>query len=147
MEDCELCGRPTEHVYVVDVEGVELRVCPKCAKGKKVVRDESVPAKAPKPGRVQHAQHAELQLVDDYGARIRAGRESMKIPMRVLAEMLNEKETFLSRVEEQKTAPPEALVKKLEKALGIKLLEEPAAEASESARRGKENATLGDFVG
>ena len=147
MEDCELCGRPTERVYVVDVEGVELRVCPKCAKGKKVIRDASVPIKTSKLRSAPRAQHGELQLVDDYGARIRSGREAMKIPLKVLAEMLNEKETFLSRVEEQKTAPPEALVKKLEKALGIRLLEEPPAEAQESARRGKENATLGDFVG
>jgi putative transcription factor len=147
MEECELCGRKADQTYVVEVEGVELRVCSKCAKGKKATRNASVQntgTRAPSPQR--HTSRQEMQVVDNYGERIRDARVAMKIPLKVLAEMLNEKETFLSRVESEKTSLPEPLARKLEKALSIKLLEEAALEPEEHRRGAKDRATLGDFV-
>ncbi len=147
MEECELCGRRAEQVYVVDVEGVELRVCPKCAKGKRVIRAAASEQKKPQVRSMQAPKrHAELQVVDNYGERIKAARTAMKIPLKVLAEMINEKETFLARVETEKTSLPEPLARKLEKALSIKLLEEASLEPEEHSRSSKDRATLGDFV-
>lgn len=87
------------------------------------------------------------EIAEDYGSRVRIAREQMKIPVRVLAEMLNEKEGLIKRVEQQKTLPPEALRKKLEKALGIRLGEAAPSESSSYHGAGKaEEATLGEFV-
>ncbi len=142
-----MCGRRTDQIYVVGVEGVELRVCPKCAKGKKVMRDTSVQAPGRRAGAVPRPRaRSELQAVDGYGERIRDARLAMKIPLKVLAEMINEKETFLTRVESERTSLPAPLARKLEKALSIKLLEEAALEPEEHRHGAKDRATLGDFV-
>ena len=147
MEDCELCGRQTEIAYVALVEDVELRVCPKCAKGKKIISSEGR-GRAQKGATAAKAEKGdEPALIEDYGRTIKEARERLKMPLKVLAEMINEKETFLNRVEAQRTTPPEALVRKLEKTLSIKLIEQE--KIGESRRPGikGEKATLGDFIG
>ena len=109
MEECELCGAQTKNAYVVNVEDVELRVCAKCAQGKKVLSKPSykIAAKATRPKREE-----DQPLVENYGKVIRAARDRMDLPLKVLAEMLNEKETLLSRVEQQSTLPTMKLMKK-----------------------------------
>jgi putative transcription factor len=114
MEECELCGRQTSDIYVVDVEGVELRACQRCAKGKKVLRTELESSKKAKPGKPWQQQakpkrEEDKELVENYGEAIRKARERMKLPIRVLAEMINEKEHLLARVENEETHPTIAL--------------------------------------
>ena len=88
------------------------------------------------------------QVREGFGTAIRSRREQMKLPLKVLAEMLNEKEGMLSRVEQQKTLPPEDLIKKLEKTLNIKLEESGPQEPSAQRVQAKAGAaTLGEFVG
>jgi putative transcription factor len=150
MEDCELCGNSTSSVFVVDVEGVELRVCPKCAKGKRVVYKEEPKrtitkrAIAAKP---RKARPEEAEIVENYGAVVRNARESMQLPIKVLAEMINEKKTLLLRVEQQKTKPSIQLTKKLEKALNIRL-EQPLEDSYKRRFQSdkKSGATLGEFA-
>ncbi|MGC8537736.1 MAG: multiprotein bridging factor aMBF1 [Candidatus Micrarchaeia archaeon] len=151
MEECELCGNKTANIYIVDVEGVELRVCAKCAKGKHVIskvdtEEHSRPGRKPIPTSSTIKRQEEAEIIDDYGKVIREARERMKLPLNALAEMINEKETLLYRVENQKTLPTIELAKKLEKALGIKL--ERDASKAEDTRHGdrKESATLGEFM-
>jgi len=127
MEECELCGRNMESRHIVDVEGVELRVCTKCASGKKVIYKSNISLKQKNTKISESSNQKEFdqqELVSDYGVRIRKAREKMRIPTKVLAEMLNEKESFITRVEKEKTVPPDVLVNKLEKTLNIKLKEE-----------------------
>jgi putative transcription factor len=153
MEECELCGEPMQNVYGINVDSVELRVCAGCAKGKRIVYREEAKSKRP-PGRAggvhaaaQKPVRGEVEVVDDYGRKIRNAREAMRLPTKVLAEMINEKESLLIRVEGQRTLPNEKLTKKLEKALGIKL--EQVEEVSEAKGRPgrKDEATLGEFIG
>lgn len=146
MEDCELCGRQTAIVYVAQVEDVELRVCPKCAKGKKIISSEghNIARRGARAGKNEKSE--EPALIEDYGYTIKEARERLKIPLKVLAEMINEKETFLNRVEAQRTTPPEALVRKLEKALSIKLIEQEKPGESKRPSAKGEKATLGDFI-
>ena len=149
MEECELCGRQLKDVYVIDVENVEMRVCAACAKGKRVLRTEMErPAQkrgnpAAMPSRP--AREEDMVLIEGYGSAIHNARERMKLPIKVLAEMINEKEHYLQRVEEEKTEPTVALTKKLEKALSIKLTEEPRGEGRIQTKKATE-ATLGEFV-
>ena len=95
MEECEICGKRSEDIYVVNVEEAELRVCTRCAKGKKIV--SRVVERKSLPKGMGMAKRPDIeQLVDNYGAVIHEARERMKIPVKVLAEMLNEKETIFS---------------------------------------------------
>ncbi len=128
MEECELCGRSTEIVHVIDIEGAEMRVCASCANGKRLLYKEDKRAAHKSSVDLQvKSQRVEkgdmFELVPDYGTVIHNARERLKIPIKVLAEMINEKEHFLARVESQKTVPPDALVGKLERALNVKLRE------------------------
>ncbi len=146
MEECELCGKRTSDVYIVNVEDVELRVCTKCASGKKIVSKLVEQRKVPKTYTTERKNDYEL-LVDDYGTVIRNARERMKIPVKVLAELINEKETYLLHVEQQKTRPSEALRKKLERELGITLVDKSAASGDSShGRGGGDGIVLGDFI-
>jgi putative transcription factor len=147
VKECELCGRQTEERYIATVENVELRVCTRCAKGRHVT-PEFVPAsRSFSTGLARPEMSGEI--VEDYGNRVRIAREHMKIPIKVLAEMISEKEGVISRVEQQKMTPPDPLRKKLEHALKIKLIEEASSESSPyKGGSGKsEEATLGEFVG
>lgn len=150
MEDCELCGNPTGDIYVVSVEDVELRVCAKCAKGKKVITVQSDSNKkkpqAQRSFMPQRKKEEDQSLIENYGTAIRNAREKMQLPLPVLAEMLNEKETLLLRIEQQQTLPPIALTKKLEKALKIKLIDESVDTEANSGGRSGDKVTLGDFI-
>jgi uncharacterized protein (TIGR00270 family) len=151
MEECELCGRQMSVVYVVSIEGVEFRVCANCAKGKKIVSEPNE-RKPNSNGSYSKRERSESDesgpaLIDGYGTVIRNAREGLKIPIKVLAEMINEKETFLARVEEEKTEPPMPLVKKLEKTLNINLIsatDKPETKTHSIGQRG--NVTLGDYA-
>ncbi|MDE1865214.1 MAG: TIGR00270 family protein [Candidatus Micrarchaeota archaeon] len=144
--ECELCGRQTEERYIANIENVELRVCARCAKGRHVT-EEVIPRNRAQETRPVTIVAADDEIAEDYGSRIRRAREHMKIPVRVLAEMISEKEGVVTRVEQQKMVPPEALRKKLEKALGIRLGETATMENQSYHGSGKsEEATLGEFV-
>jgi putative transcription factor len=145
VEECEICGSKTKDVYIVNVEDVELRVCTKCAKGKKIVSKVVERTNKPKMAGIE-SKKEEAQLIDDYGVAIHNAREAMKLPLKVLAEMLNEKETLLLRIEQQKTLPSVELTKKIEKALSIKLADtgEPQ-EKSYGGNRG-DKITMADYI-
>ncbi len=148
MKECELCGRQTEERYIANIENVELRVCTRCAKGHHVTPEAAPARRQSSPSGSQRAEAAE-EIAEDYGSRIRVARERMKIPVKVLAEMISEKEGVITRVEQQKMVPPDALRKKLERALQIKLSEAaPDSDSAPSRGSGRaEEATLGEFVG
>ncbi len=146
MEECEICGSKTNDVYIVNVEDVELRVCTKCAKGKKIVSKVVDRKNAPKSVAKAAKSEAPL-LVENYGTKIHNARESMKLPLKVLAEMINEKETLLLRVEQERTLPPAELVKRLEKALGIKLTDTAELQVERNISvGGGDKITLGDYI-
>jgi putative transcription factor len=150
VEECELCGRQTRDIYVVNVESVELRACASCAKGKKVIRTELESAKQSansRNARPVHVREEDRPLVENYAKVIREARERMKLPIKVLAEMINEKEHLLLRIEEEKTLPTIALTKKLEKVLKVKLTEEPKEDKERFTTRQQQKPTIGDFIG
>lgn len=145
MEECEICGARAKDIYVVNVEEVELRVCPKCAKGKKIVARISE-QKAAMQMQAARAKNEPAQLIENYGRVVHNAREAMKLPLKVLAEMINEKETLLLRVEQQRTMPSQELSKKLERALKIKLTDNSEPGSANVALGRADKASLGEFI-
>jgi uncharacterized protein (TIGR00270 family) len=148
MEECELCGRKTDSVTVVLVEDVEFRVCSRCAEGKKVVsKPKQRLQKAQFPARNPEGQ--EEILIANFGETIRKGREKMDLPLKVVAEMLNEKLSLLRRIEDQQVRPPAELCKKLERLLSIKLTERAKdyEETGGAQQKAGGKPTIGDFLG
>ncbi|MGC8538509.1 MAG: multiprotein bridging factor aMBF1 [Candidatus Micrarchaeia archaeon] len=161
METCDICGKVINgDVYVCEVEGAVMHLCSSCAKGKKLV--ETIPAepshssaartkgavpRAPTSKQGNNLEEEGGNLVDNYGSIIRNAREALKLPLKVLAERISEKESTLLRVEEQKTLPTIKLTKKLEKELGIKITEqnvEPSSTSRQGAYKQQKEITLGD---
>ena len=141
--ECEICGVEGAE-YLVQVEGAKLYVCHACSGTGKLLR-------APQPQRSEedHAPRGriELEVADGYGAAISEARKRMGLPIEVLAERINEKHSFLERVEHEKTLPDEKLARKLERELGIKLLQEVASGAAVDVKdRQGAGMTLGDVL-
>jgi putative transcription factor len=142
MGECEMCGSG-EGSFLILVEGAKLHVCYNCAKHGKVL---SAPAPAPQRRLSVSREESERDVVADFGRKIKEARERMRIERKVLAELVNEKESFLERIEAEKTIPNETIALKLEKALGIKLFEEIKHEHVDIKKGKKGELTLGDVV-
>ncbi len=148
LSECEICGAEAP-LYTVEIDRARLRVCYDCSKSGKLIEAPRQQAKE-KPrsfeSEIRQQHRVELDLVTDYGRKIKSARERMHLTRNVLAEMINEKESFLLRVEEERTFPTESLAKKLEKALGIALYEEVGVSNQGVLRGEKKGLTLGDVI-
>ena len=85
-------------------------------------------------------------MVEDYAERIVKARNNRDLTRTAVAEIINEKESFLERIEKGKARPDEALAKKLEKELEIELLEEVSVGNFEPSKGKKGPLTLGDII-
>ena len=159
---CELCGGEIRGApRLVHIEGAELRVCVPCSKyGTEVQRPRAAPGgPAPAPRRAgsppspQPVQRRRRDLFDrmggelaeDYSDRIRRARQAKGWTEKQLALEIMERELLIKKVEKGDLVPEEELRKKLEKALGISLIE--SSEDEVKATRGKGmTTTLGDII-
>jgi putative transcription factor len=162
---CEMCGETIRGApKLIRVEGAELQVCMKCGKfGTEVqqvrrtdLRALPKPAgarPAPAPGggaaAVRHRRdmfdYMEGDVVDDYAVRIRHAREEKGLSQKDLAMQLKEKEHLIRKIENSELIPEEGVRKKLEKALGIRLIDAMVSE-EEKKLPGKLAPTLGDLT-
>lgn len=154
---CEICGRQTQMLRVVLIEGSELNACQDCARFG--VERSPRPKKTTAPVHVSEAlerrdkraqprdvlQDAAEELVPDYHIRIRKAREKLMWTPEDLGKKINEKKSVILKLEGGQIRPDDSLLRKLERMLGIKLKERPTlAQAPRSAvQRG---LTLGDFI-
>ncbi len=148
--NCDLCGKVDENLARVLIEGVELEVCPACSKFGKVIKP--VRRLSPKEQHKQFQKTAESQkekielLIENYAEIIKKRRESMGLSQKDFANRINEKESIIHKIETGTLAPPLSLAKKLEKALGIKLVEEHEEIHEIFKKKREEGFTLGDFI-
>lgn len=64
-----------------------------------------------------------IELVDRYGSRVRSAREKLGLSQQDLAKKLNERVTLIKKIEQETFRPPEAMGKKIENFLKIKIFE------------------------
>jgi len=158
--NCEVCGR---HIvgkpYRAVIEGAKMVVCGSCVKLGSAYWEERPqrPVKRtakPLPrisvsGKKQPPALAEaLELVDDFGLRVRRAREEMELSHEDLGRKIGEKVSVLRKIESGKMSPDLMLAEKLEHALKIKLLVPPSEPKAPSVAlsRPLEVPTLGDVV-
>lgn len=155
---CEMCGKDAP-LKTAMIEGTEMRVCPDCqeyghtvtkapeATGRsKVAEAMKKRAKRSRPRDV-YADHPEV-LIEDYGTRIRKARTKAGFSVEELADEINEKKSVISRTETNDHHPSDALVTKLERKLGISLMEkpEPTQLATNTGKKQGGPVTLGDLL-
>lgn len=150
--NCDLCGKVDERLFRTLIESVELNVCSDCSKFGKVIA--SVHRPSPKEQHMKFVQQNNLQekeekielLVEDYADIIKKRRESMGLTQKDFANKINEKESTIHKIETGTLEPQLSLAKKLEKFLGVKLVEEHQEKYEASKRKKEESFTLGDFI-
>ena len=64
-----------------------------------------------------------VEIIDDYGGAIREAREARGMDLEQFAASIQEKKGLLAKVEANNLIPDDKLIKKIEKALDIKLME------------------------
>ncbi len=141
--ECEICGAE-EAGYLILVEGAKLNVCSDCSSSGKLLRAPTAPTHHAEAG--QGRQKEEIEVVEGYGKIMADARKKLGLPLEVLAERINEKLSFLERVEHEKTLPDEKLAHKLQKELGIKLLQGVAVTSGGLIAGAKGGMTLGDIL-
>jgi putative transcription factor len=152
----------------VVIEGAKLTVCVECSKHGKVSWEDTpkpkpnplmpastAPSYTPIQGPIQIKKRntqarvdTSQELVEDYADVIRQAREKRGLSTEELGLKINEKESFLKKIEAGKTAPTELLISKLEHFLKITLLvpapdEKTAHTTSNAVSR---ELTLGDLI-
>lgn len=155
MVDCDICGKKGVS-FIIEVEGAKMAACQRCAYHGKILHsleEKKVPAKTdystPRQFRIEE------ELVDGYGQKIRKARETMKVteeeideygkkvrktrPMTIdeVARKANVRASWLDKVENEKIPPTIEEARKLEKVLGIKLVEKVEVSATPSAGKGE----------
>jgi len=166
--DCEVCGDVIFGKGVnVLIDGAKLVVCGRCASGATVVKTPVRPAPAaverktsktsrilPQAPRRRSAAGARTptvpdggELVEDYGQQIRKARQALQLSQEQFSQRIAEKVSVLQKIEAERLVPDDSLVRKLEHALKIHLIQKTMEVSSteEKFRRPLE-LTLGDVA-
>ncbi len=146
---CDICGKTPVRAQIL-LEGAKLLACARCMKSGKIIHrfydDEGGEAI---PQQRASAMKSEEDIVEGYGKIIRNARERAKLPLSVIAERVKEKESYLNAIENERLKPTVAVAKKLEKELGIKLVEkveQAIAPSAASSTKKFSEPTLGDLL-
>ena len=153
---CEVCGRQIRgKSYRTIIEGARMIACIECAKlgsgywdfeslkGGQKPQQKKVLPRTKRPTVIAD----DLELTDDVGLRVRQAREGMNLSHKDLGRKIGEKISVLRKIERGKMTPDQALTKKLEHALKIRLLipsSEPQAPIPTSSR--SQSVTLGELI-
>lgn len=141
MGVCEMCGAEASLMSAM-VEGTEMRVCAKCGKFGKVL---SRPQRAPQR-KVAATPEVVESIVDDFAKRIRGARERSGKTQKEFAQMLNEKESVIQKLETGQLNPPIKLARKLERVLKITLVEELEDAPVKAGKKDSGPLTIGDIL-
>jgi len=148
---CEMCGNDVESTSRVRVEGSVLRLCPGCARFGTAVDPPPAPAApsapagrprpaafAPRPAtgtrrleeRDLYGDIGELELAPDWPKRVRTAREGLGWTPEDFGKKLNEKKSVVLKLESGHIHPPDALVRKIEHLLKVRIRADPATAGS-----------------
>ena len=146
MPQCEICGKYTNELYTIEVEGAVLQVCKECStKGKFIakVREEK-----PKKEMIITNEQPVEELIDDYDKIIKQKRKEKNLTQEQLAKKINEQLITIKKIENGDLHPTEKQAKKFEKLFDIKLYQVIKRQSiNEIEKQKKPQAiTLGDIV-
>ena len=119
MANCDLCGKKTELISAL-VEGTMLSVCTNCSKFGNVVQLNK--SNINKPKVIEIDRYLD-DITDDFAEKIKTAREKLNLKQEELALKVQEKLSVIQCLESGKIKPQISAARKLEKFLGIKLIE------------------------
>jgi len=154
---CEVCGHEIfGQPYYRVIEGGRMTVCGRCAQFSNQEWDPRKPMAQPRrrrtaanarPRRRSDIEVAEsTELVENYGELIRKTRQRKGMTVEDFAKKLSEKESVIKKLEKEQLNPTMTLVRKVERALGITLIEEAEVGTGTVLTRPMGPRTLGDMI-
>jgi putative transcription factor len=162
---CEMCGKESEFTKIITVEGSKLRVCKECSrfgestegKGGAKKGAAGAPSRTVVEERLQarerrmktrsiYSDEETTDLIPEYPKVIREARMARDWKQEDLAAKLNEKASIIAKLENGSIRPNDALLKKLEHELGVKLTEKVAMVKPEGGHSAGKILTLGDMI-
>ncbi|RLF30546.1 MAG: TIGR00270 family protein [Thermoplasmata archaeon] len=152
MTQCELCGKESPDCRLAIVDGVKMMVCPKCLSyGKEVPRivPPSIKSAAKKKISTEDIyKKMDKELVPDWNQRIKDARMKKNLTREQLGALVGERTVTIAKIENGDLRPSDETIKKLEKILGITLLEEIKNVIVRKGGGSKSSGlTLGDLLG
>ncbi len=145
---CDICGRGPVRAQIL-IEGAKVLACGSCMRGGKILHrfDEGGEplVKPPSGSSVESSE----EVVEGFGRIIKNAREKSGLPLAVVAERVREKESYLQALEHERFMPTLDVARKLEKELGIRLVEKSQSAAGGTTPmggRGFSEPTLADMV-
>lgn len=177
MVQCEMCGVETAAPTTAKIEGAELEVCDECAEFGTTIQtsesettttkystssSESSGSSGQQPRSTSRSSSSSSEssqsrrdmfdemdeIATDYDTRIRQAREAADLSQAELADQLNEKRSFIRKLERGESLPSDQIRRKLERALDIDLTEGGSGDEDTewSAEDTASGVTLGDIV-
>jgi putative transcription factor len=157
---CELCGRECKGCREAIIDGAKMFVCPDCRKfGEGAVQEEPVRTAAPtfiprtapkkqwKPEKDIYADKVMAkELVSNWNHRIEDARKKKGLTREELGFKIGERTVTIAKLENGALRPSDPIIVKLEKELGITLLEEVKTAPTGPTTQTKASYTLGDFI-
>ncbi|MGN1045187.1 MAG: multiprotein bridging factor aMBF1 [Candidatus Methanomethylophilaceae archaeon] len=160
---CEMCGKDVPSTRTVFIEGTSLSVCPNCAKFGDENRNArggaaSGPSSAILQQRLERRERRmnpknlyddgrdRIQLIIGYGDAIKDAREAKGMDLEKFAASISEKKGTLAKIEAEDLTPDDKIIKKIEKALGIKLTEVVQGGGAIGGNKNNNAMTLANFI-
>jgi len=149
---CELCGRESGCRAGV-IDGVKMMLCPECIKHGEGVKDVAKTSSSIKSVVFRRIKKSsprdvykgmEKELVPDWSDVIKKARKKKGLSREELGFKIEERTVTISKVENGNLRPSDKIVAKLEKELGISLLEQ--VKEITTPHHSSKGMTLGDFI-
>jgi uncharacterized protein (TIGR00270 family) len=157
---CELCGRECKGGKEAIIDGAKMFVCPDCMKyAEGQVQEEPIKTKFPtqtqrlivkkpqKPERdIFKDKNMEKELIPNWNHIIEQARKKKNLTREELGFKIGERTVTIAKLENGDLRPSDQTIAKLEKELGISLMEEIKTIPTQTQTRTQGGFTLGDFV-
>jgi putative transcription factor len=157
---CELCGRECKSGREAIIDGAKMYVCSDCIKyAESPVQEEPVRITHPpqtqrfivkkiqKPERdIFKDKKMEKELVSNWNHLIEQARKKKNLTREELGFKIGERTVTIAKLENGDLRPSDQTIVKLEKELGISLMEEIKTVPTETKTQGQGGFTLGDFI-
>lgn len=152
---CELCGRNCTDCRPAIVDGVRMMLCPGCMRhgeGVKEVNVSSVDVKKSLLTRIRRPKAKDVyekmdkELVSGWNELIKRARVKKGFSREELGFKIGERTVTIAKIENGDLRPSDKMIEKLEKELGITLVEEVKGVPAGLSGTRSGSLTLGDFI-
>lgn len=157
---CELCGRECKGGREAIIDGAKMFVCPDCIKyAEDKLQDEIVKTSHPshikriivkKPQKLERdifkEKSMEKELISNWNHLIEQARKKKNFTREELGFKIGERTVTIAKLENGDLRPSDQIITKLEKELGISLMEEIKSIPTGTQKRTQSGYTIGDFV-